>query len=225
MANPFKRIFGFGRLPDDDNDDSGKFEAVSQWAATQGFSIMGRGEGFLLGGKVNQKSWKLERGAASRDFIHGEELRARAELGIGEDVTVLIINRVLKDELEQRAYQLQTRELRSGLASKPTEEMRWLSTYTEVGWDSLPDAFWDRYAVLADQRHHALAWIDPNLANMLLDWPEPGPDARVPFILMLLRGNAYLRMQYTPSGFRTLEHAAALYTNACESALAGLGGM
>jgi len=39
---------------------------------------------------------------------------------------------------------------------------------------------------------------------------------------MLLRGKAYLRMQYTPANMPTLEHAAIIFTSACESALAGL---
>ena len=41
--------------------------------------------------------------------------------------------------------------------------------------------------------------------------------------MMLLRGNAYLRMEYRPADMPTLQHAAAIFTSACESALAGLG--
>ena len=40
----------------------------------------------------------------------------------------------------------------------------------------------------------------------MLDWPEPAPSAEVPFMMMLLRGKAYLRMEYTPAD---LAHAAA----------------
>jgi len=39
---------------------------------------------------------------------------------------------------------------------------------------------------------------------------------------MVLRGKAYLRMQYTPADMPTLEHAALIFTTACESAIAGL---
>lgn len=53
-------------------------------------------------------------------------------------------------------------------------------------------------------------------------WPEPAPDKQVPFMLMLLRGKGYLRMQYTPANIPTLEHAALIFTSACESAVAGL---
>ncbi|MDP1567981.1 MAG: hypothetical protein Q8L91_17230, partial [Polaromonas sp.] len=80
----------------------------------------------------------------------------------------------------------------------------------------------ERYTVLADQREHALAWIDNNLAELLLSWPVPGPDEHNPFILMLLRGKAYLRMQYVSGDVATLQHAALIYTSACDAALAGL---
>lgn len=102
------------------------------------------------------------------------------------------------------------------------EEMRWLAMYDEVGWDALPPAFWERYAVLADRRENALAWLSPALAAMTMDWPDPAPDAETPFILMLLRGKAYLRMEYKPADMPTLQHASLIFTSACESAVKGL---
>jgi hypothetical protein len=132
------------------------------------------------------------------------------------------MNRPLKESLEKRAYAIYTDSLRTTADPSLPEEMRWLAMYDEVGWSSLLPEFWQRYTVLADQREHALAWIDNHLATLLLSWPEPGPDAQAPFILMLLRGKAYLRMQYTPADIATLQHAAVTYTSACAAALAGL---
>jgi hypothetical protein len=40
---------------------------------------------------------------------------------------------------------------------------------------------------------------------------------------MLRRGKVYLRMQYTDGDMPMLEHAMAVFTTACELALAGLG--
>jgi hypothetical protein len=39
---------------------------------------------------------------------------------------------------------------------------------------------------------------------------------------MILRGKAYLRMEYSKTDMPTLEHAAQIFTTACEQALAGL---
>ncbi len=197
---------------------------VSEWAGTQGFGFTGMdaGKGFSLTGKVSGKPWRMELGKPSRNFIRGEELRARAELGINEDAAVLVMNRPLKEALEKKAYSIYTDSLQTTADPNLPEEMRWLSMYEEVGWDSLPRPFWERYAILADQRENALAFMDAGLADLLLAWPEHAPSAEVPFMLMLLRGKAYLRMEYSPAEMATLQHAAAIFTSACESALGGL---
>ena len=41
-------------------------------------------------------------------------------------------------------------------------------------------------------------------------------------MLLLLRGKAYLRMEYTPAELSTLQHAALIFTSACECALSEL---
>lgn len=197
---------------------------VSQWAAGRGlkYAANGEGEGFALTGKVAGRSMKLERGRSSRDYIRGEELRVRAELSINEEVAVLIMNRPLKEALEKRAYQMFTDTLQTTADPNLPEEMRWLSLYQEVGWDIPNPAFWKRYSVLADEREHARAWVNADLAVRLMAWPKPGPDEQVPFILMLLRGKGYLRMQYTPADLPTLDHAAGIFNAACQSAVDGL---
>jgi hypothetical protein len=194
---------------------------VSEWAATQGFgfSVDDTGQNIALEGKVGGKAWRLQLGRPSRNYIFGEEVRARADLGVDESVAVLVINRPLKEALEKRAYEAYTNDLQTSVNSSLPEEMRWLAMYDEVGWDSLPTEFWTRLAILTDNREYALAWLDPEMAQLMTHWPEPGPSAEVPFMVLLLNGKAYLRMEYTPARIETLQHAAAIFTSACESAL------
>lgn len=220
----------FSRAPRDEAKDTQgpalhmTNDAVSEWAATQGFgfSTIGTSGTLALEGRIGGKRWRMELGRPTRNFIRGEELRGRAELGIDEDAAVLVLNRTLKEALEKKAYSIITDPLQTTADPALPEEMRWLAMYEEFGWDSLPAPFWARYSVLADRRENALAWIDPALAAMLLDWPEPGPNDETPFMLMLLRGKAYLRMEYQPADMPTLQHAALVFTGACESALGGL---
>jgi hypothetical protein len=197
---------------------------VSEWAATRGFgfSADGTGHEITLKGDVNGKPWRLQLGSPSRDYIRGEEVRARAELGIDDDVAVLVMNRPLKEALEKQAYQIYTDNVQTSSDPRLPEEMRWLAMYDEVGWDALPLQFWDRYGVLTDQRENAVAWIKPPLGKLLVDWPEPAPSGEVPFMMMLLRGKAYLRMEYTPADLPTLQHAALIFTSACEAAMSAL---
>ncbi|MDB5872877.1 MAG: hypothetical protein JWQ07_2319 [Ramlibacter sp.] len=194
---------------------------VSEWAGTQGFafSVDAAAQDIVLEGKVGGKPWRLQLGRPTRNYIIGEELRARGELGIAEDIAVLVINRPLKEALEKRAYQMYTDNLQTSVDTSLPEEMRWLAMFNEVGWDSLPRPFWTRYSVLTDRRETALAWVSPALADLMLSWPVPGPTAEVPFMILLLNGKAYLRMEYTPADLGTLQHAAQIFTAACESAL------
>ncbi|HSI53956.1 MAG: hypothetical protein ACAH21_09215 [Ramlibacter sp.] len=195
---------------------------VSEWAGTQGFgfSVDGSGQEIALDGKVSGKPWRMQLGKPTRNYILGEEVRARAELGISEDIAVLVINRPLKEALEKRAYQIYTNELQTSVDSTLPEEMRWLAMFDEVGWESLPRPFWARYSVLTDRREAALAWLSPELADLMMQWPQPAPTSEVPFMILLLNGKAYLRMEYTPADLLILQHAAAIFTACCDSALA-----
>lgn len=198
---------------------------VVAWAAQQGLVLAPHdGPQLAFEGQSAGKPWRLDIGKPTRNYIHGEELRARAEMGLHEDIAVLVMNRPLKETLERKAYSMITDTLATKADPNLPEEMRWLSMFDEVGWDGLPKSFWATYAILADRREHALAWITPQLARMLLDWPPPAPARDNPFVLVLLRGKVYLRMQYAPAGAATVQHAALLFHNACEAAVGGFTG-
>ena len=193
---------------------------VSQWAATRGLSYTPDGAGgAVLEGRVQGRPWRLERGKPTRGYVIGQELRARAELALHEDVAAMVMNRSLKEALESRAFEQSTDQLQTTIDNHLPQEVRWLAMFDEFVWDGPPAAFWARYAVVADRRETALGWIDTPLAQQLLDWPAPGPSAEVPFTLLLLRGKAYLRMEYRPANLPTLQHAALVFTSACDSAL------
>jgi hypothetical protein len=224
MFDRLKKVFQKGQAPPAGSVPSELHSnaPVSEWAASRGMSFSGptRGGAVTMQGKVGGRPWRMELGRPSRDYIAGEELRARAELGLTEDVGAMVLNRPLKDALERRAYSMITDTLQTTADPRLPEEMRWLAMYDEIGWEGVREDFWARFAVLADSREHALAWVDGPLTELLMSWPQPGPTAQVPFMIVLLRGKCYLRMQYVPADTATLEHAATIFTSACESALA-----
>lgn len=174
---------------------------------------------YSLQGLVEAKTWRMEGGPPLRDFVHGGELRFRSELGILSSVSVVVMNRTLKNALEKRAFKLYTDSLQTTLDPKLPEEMRWLAIYPEEGWAGLPDAFWDRYAVLANRREHAQAWITPELAEYLVGWPVTGPGPDTPITMALLHARCYLRMEYRHRDTPTLVHAVRLFEKACQMAL------
>lgn len=175
--------------------------------------------GSAVRGVLRDKPWKLERAAASRDYISGEEVRGRADIAVDPEVSIIIMNRALKELLEKRAYALYTDSVETEASPTLMEEMRWLALYPQVGWESLSDSFWHRYAVITGHRAQAMRWVTPGLASLLTSWPEPALDAEVPFILMVMRGKIHLRMQLTPADSNTLEHISQVFTTAAQSAL------
>jgi hypothetical protein len=194
---------------------------MSEWAATQGFALSLRGDGqtVALEGTVGGRPWRMEAGPPTRDYIRGEELRARADLRLARDPSLMVINRPLKAALERKAYSAITDTLRTTSNADLPQEMRWLAMFDEIGWQDLPDAFRERYAIVGDAREEAMAWVDGPLASTLCAWPAPAPSAEVPFLLLLLRGKAYLRMEHSPPDMATLQHALQVFTTACESAV------
>lgn len=221
MFEPLKKAFTAEKM---DLHEAPRVNAVAEWAGAHGLSYSGEADGkrFTLTGTVGGRPWKLERSRSTRDYIEGDELRVRAELRVHDDASVLIMSRPLKETLDRRAYAMYTDTLQTTVDPKLPEEMRWMALYPEVGWDRLPKVFWSRYSVMSDRRNYAMDWIDPDLAAMLVSGPERGPESQLPFIMMLLRGKAYLRMQFAPDDIATLARAAAVFTKACESAVARL---
>ena len=226
MFSKLKSALGLGdaqNLPASSSEASSSAQGnnkVSQWASMQGLNYTERegGRGYHVEGKVGGKLWRLEQGRPSRDFIKGHELRARAELDI-RDVAVMVMTRQLKNDLDKRAFAIYTDALQTTVDPSLPEEMRWLAMYEEMGWESLGDAFLNRYAILADKQDHAMAWVTTELVGSLMTWPHFDPMA--PQILMILRGKAYLRMQINhQNDMPTLEHATTLFGTACELALA-----
>ncbi len=172
-----------------------------------------------LEGTVRGRIWRMASGAPSRDYIRGRELRGKAELGLDEGVSVLVISRALKASLEKAAYDRYIDAEKTMSDVRMPEEMRWLATFEELRGPEFARDFLRRYAVLADFREHPLAWIQPEFERMMVEWPAPAPAEDLPFMLMLLRGNCYLRMQYEPASARLARHAGDLFEQACGLAL------
>ena len=79
---------------------------------------------FALTGTTSSRPWTLECGRSSRDYIRGDELRAKADLKVNDDAVVLIMNRPLKNALETRAYEIYTDMLQTTADPSLPEEMR-----------------------------------------------------------------------------------------------------
>lgn len=196
--------------------------SVADWAKSAGLTYHDRGAGqFGIEGRHGKHPWVLELGPTSRDFIHGDQLRGRISVEADPSVTVVVMNRALKDALDERVYALYTDSVQTVVSPDMTDEMRWVTIFEEFGWDSLPLEFWQRYSVIADRRAHAPMLVNEDLADVLMNWPDQRPDQATPFTLNFSRSKIYLRMEYRPADLATVQYAATVLLTAGEVAAAG----
>lgn len=221
MFDRLRRALGRQREPA--SLPAGPHTPLARWADGAGLALT-HPEGsadFSLSGPLAGKALRLDRTASTRDYIEGAELRARVALGVATDLSVMVINRALRDRLEHAAYQGYTDRVRTTLDASMPEEVRWLAMLDEVGWErgAVP-TFWSHYACVADTREHAQAWLSPALMQALLDWPTAA-DPVLPLILQLQRGKLYLRCAFAPQDLPTLQHVLRLLEQAGAAAQAG----
>lgn len=216
----FGRIKKWIALASEAVQGGGELEQVEAWAAVQGFAFerLENANDFALAGQVGGHGWCLQRVQTDRDFVLGTELRGRADLNVDPGMAIMLLNRPLKEALEQRAFEQVTHGVQTMVDSDLPEEARWLALYDQVGWSSAPMDFWDRYAIVAESRAQAQQWLDGPLLALLMDWPTPTVQQMTPFILRLQQGRVELRMEYGHADLATLEHVCQLFLQACASA-------
>ena len=197
---------------------------LSQWAKGQGWSFAFQGEPaqFHLGGVAAGQPWRMESGAPARDYIHGTELRARADLRVAPEVALMVISRSLKEELEGRVYGAITDTMQTAVDDSLPQEMRWLAIYEELRWPELPTSFLRLFAVVGDRTDDAQRWVNAALVSHLLMERVPAERVQAPLLLMLGDGKVALRMQTAARHLPDLQYATALLTTAAAVAAQNL---
>lgn len=200
------------RLPEND---------IAVWARSQGLVYAGLTEigQYVISGTVENKPWTVERRAGSRPFIEGEELSLRAVLDVLATPAIIIMNRPLKNSLEEQAYNIYTDSVQTFIAPGLTQEMRWIALYPERFQPRLSHYFQDNFAVLANDSNYASSWLSQELADLICKCQNN--DISAPFILMLLRGKMYIQLQITtiPEEITLLDESIKVLQFASVSAL------
>lgn len=198
---------------------------MSDWARRlgHGFKRVRGNEGFVIEGLLEGRPWRGEWGAPQRDYIQGHELRLRMELDLPSDAQMLLLSRPLMDRLERKTFEEFTDNVQTQIGTKTPEEMRWLVMFPKVGLGGVK-VLRGRFGAVASQPAVALAWIDGALANMLDSVADTLLQDDPPFVLMTLRGRAYLRLQLDVPDPRRVATALGLFETAVTQALAAAGG-
>jgi hypothetical protein len=213
MLESLKRLFsrqGHGRDLSD----------LEQWAKRRGhgFKRVRHEDGFVIDGLLEGRPWRMEWGPPQRDYIAGHELRLRMELDLSSDAQMLVLSRPLMDSLERQTFEEFTDNVQTQIGTKTPEEMRWLVMFPKVNLAQLK-TLRTRFGAVASVPATGLSWLEGPLANMLEhaagEWLQDEP----PFVLMTLRGRAYLRMQLAAPEPQSVAAALALFETAVAQAL------
>ncbi|QIM51770.1 hypothetical protein [Hydrogenophaga crocea] len=189
--------------------------ALIGWAEPRGLAFEPRRDGACaFTGAWSGHAVRIELQAAGRSYLEGQELNARADIGVPLPTGVVLMNRSLKRAMERWSayvYSQITNSLETVAQDLP-EEVRWLSTYRDAGWQGPGEAFFARYAVLTDSPEEARALIDPAVVQALMHWPDDARSPDTPLLLMRVRGKLQLRLQLEPTRHAGCErHALGLF--------------
>ncbi len=219
MFGPFKRLLSR-------NAGARDFSDIETWARRRGhgFKRVRAQDGFVIDGLLEDKPWRIEWGLPQRAYIEGRELRLRMELDLSGDAQMLLLSRPLMDSLERKTFEEFTDNVQTQIGTKTPEEMRWLVMFPKVNlgaWKLLRA----RFGAVASVPASGLAWIEGPLAHLLEQSTHTLLQNDPPFVLMTLRGRAYLRLQLAAPTADALAAALAIFETAATQAArtAGLG--
>ena len=195
------------------------FREIAGWAGQRGFEFKREreGQGFVVDGMHDGQRWRLEWGPSQRAYIEGQELRLRSELGLPADLLMLLMSRTLMESLEKQAYEEFTQSNQTQLGSATPEETRWLVLFPKIALASAP-ALRGRLGGVSNVPHEGPAWLDGplgrELEHALGSLLQTGP-----WLLMTLKGRAYLRMAMPSAEENDVASALRVFETACTEAV------
>lgn len=219
MLDAFKRLIS--RPP-----TGPEWREVAEWAKHNKLKYKREqeGEGFVVNGGMESKPWRLEWGPPQRQYIDGHELRLRMELGLSPNLQILLISHPLLETLERQTFERFTESTQTVIDVNSPEEMRWLAMFPKVPFQGAKEVR-TRFGLVGNVVAEAEAWVNGALARQLEEAAAGFLKHEPPFVLMLLRGRAYMRVQMHDPQVSQIGQAVALFETAVLQALrvGGLG--
>ena len=188
MLESFKRWISKGAAGTD-------WHAVEAWAQERGFAYKREreGEGFVVDGRTDGATWRLEWGPSQRNYIQGQELRIRAPLSMSSDLHLLVLSRPLMERLERETFERYTESLQTMIDHDTPEEMRWLVLFSKPPAGELKKLRESGFDGVGSSQKGLSAWVDGPLTEALAQaagqWLRP----QDPLVVMTLRSRLVLR--------------------------------
>lgn len=194
-------------------------KVLSSWAKAHGhtFKTVRDERGGVIECRDLERRWRIEWGNSQRIYIDGAELRMREELGVSPDFQLLLLSRTLTTKLETDVFDRFTEAMQTQIDHTMPEEMRWLAMFPRVSLgDNKPLKV--RFNLQSPNAAAAQGWIAGEIGDALLKAAHTFLQADPPFMMMILRGRLYLRMQALKVDEELLDGADALFRMAAARA-------
>lgn len=209
MLDGLKRLFGGpGGHPED-------WSGITPWAESRQYTFRSvQNEGFVVDGRLDASPWRLEWGPSQRPYIQGHELRIRAELGLAADLQLLVMNRVLQEQMEKDVFDQYVEGVQTRIDNQTPPEMRWLVMFPKLAGAEMPELR-ERFIALASGKSWLLQWLQGPLTQALA---AVRVDPATPVVLMIGRGRLMLRTASPEVDLAALQAWLRLFESAMREA-------
>ncbi len=196
------------------------WQDVADWADLKRYTFKRtrEGNGFVVDGNFSGQPWRLEWGPSQRAYIEGKELRFRMELQLPSSLQMLVLNRPLLESLERESFERYTEVNQTQVDVSTSEEMRWVAMFAPSDLAG-QRALRPHFAALSSPPSHVEAWLKGDLATALLLVSASALAKGTPWVLMTLRGRAYMRMALAQPTTAALDAMSKVFATACTEAL------
>lgn len=210
MLDAFKRLIGASAAVDE--------AAWMAWCGARGhtFSVVRNPDGFVVDEGADPAPWRLEWGPPQRPYMPGPELRIRAELPFAAPVQAMVLDRHLRQSMEQQVFEQYVGDVQTRVDTDMPPEMRWLVMLNKVDGAAVK-AIRSNFAAFASDVPWVTRWLQGPLAAQL---EQRQPDAAHPVVLTLNRSRLALRAAVPQADTAVVASWVAVFEAARESARA-----
>lgn len=210
MLDGLKRWFG--KTP---GAASPEAEELLPWVEAHQYSFRGvPKEGFVIDGRLGATPWRLEWGPSQRPYVQGQELRLRAELGLSNDLQLVVMNQQLQQQMEKDVFDQYVEGVQTRIDNQTPPEMRWLVMFPKLPGAEM-GALREAFVALGSQKRWLEQWLQGPLSAALVAQHLP---PATPMVLMIGRGRLMLRTSLPEPDLRLLQAWLRLFKSAMREA-------
>ena len=195
-------------------------DVIETWAGQAGLRYRRDQDGqrFAIEAPSAGQTLRLEWGPSQRSYIAGYELRIRLDLNLPGALQLLVMTRPLMERLEQETFERYTQEAQTIIDMSHPEEMRWLAMFPKIdlSFDKVLQA---HYGVLGVNAVLGMAWVNGAFGEQLAKSTQDLLADDDPFVVMVMRGKVYLRLQLAQPQPASLSRCLSVFDAAVQSAL------